>query len=172
MLKFKYHYKSRLKQPAPLLSEILDYHHECHRNRRASCDAKEPLQPIEEIEGLQRKEQETIEEHQQEGVPEISGHADGTWRWLQVVGTVPWHKELEEIGLHQSYQCHGRRSHARCVGEDVDTQAQEEAPQESRPAWLVSAKVQHQDDIKQWRGTVEEVYVIEHQALNQHQGYK
>lgn len=45
-------------------------------------------------------------------------------------------------------------------------------PEKSRPSGLVSAKMQHQDDVDQWCGTIEEMNMIEHQSLYQQEYYK
>lgn len=95
--------------------------------------------------------------------------ADG---WFQIVSTVSRYEKFEEIRLNQSHERHRSSCHTWGIGKDINTESEGKAPEKSRPSGLVSAKMQHQDDVDQWCGTIEEMNMIEHQSLYQQEHYK
>ena len=154
------------------LAEALQCHDEQHRDGCTATDAEEPLHPIEEIEGLQSKEYQIINEYDNQRVENIRTDTDGAHGRLQVVGTVSWHEEFEKIRLKQSDEGHRSCSYSRRIGKHVDTKSHHEAPQHHRPAWMVSAEMEHHENIQQGGGAVEQVDMVEHQSLHQHKHHE
>ena len=93
-----------------------------------SHDTFYPLQPVEEIESLECKEEQAINHHDDERIPKVRTSKRAHAR-KQVVRTVTGQEQLEQIRLQESYCRHRASSHTRSVGEDVDSQSQGKTPQ-------------------------------------------
>ena len=154
------------------LSETLQRHDQHHGDGTAADNAEQPLHPVEEIESLYRKEQQIINEYYNQRVEHVRTHTDGSHRWFQVFSTVSRHEEFKKIRLQQSDGCHRCRRNTRRVGKHVDAKSQHEAPEHHRPAWVVSAEMEHHDDIQQGGGTIEQMDMVEHQSLHQHEHHE
>lgn len=58
-------------------------------------------------------------------------------------------KSSKKIRLKQSDEGHRSCSYSRRIGKHVDTKSHHEAPQHHRPAWMVSAEMEHHENIQQ-----------------------
>lgn len=111
-----------------LLAHILYGHQQHIGESSTSHDTFYPLQPVEEIESLECKEEQAINHHDDERIPKVRTSKRAHAR-KQVVRTVTGQEQLEQIRLQESYCRHRASSHTRSVGEDVDSQSQGKTPQ-------------------------------------------
>lgn len=125
---FSVNFVEREGEREKLLAHILYGHQQHIGESRTSHDTFNPLQPVEEIESLECKEEQAINHHDDERIPKVRTSKRAHAR-KQVVRTVTGQEQLEQIRLQESYCRHRASSHTRSVGEDVDSQSQGKTPQ-------------------------------------------
>lgn len=149
--------------------QVVDDQHQKKRQQQACENAQQPLKPIEKRERLQREKDKAINKCQNQREQRELAQAKLTNRRKHLVVVTMLNKQLKQIRLYGRCQRHGRGGKTWGIGEDVNAQAQQEAPYKHDPFRRATPKGNGKIDIQQRCGHAKKVDVVEHQRLNKHQ---